>query len=153
MACRGMISTNDKLLIFNADKQTEQLYDVQLELTLLTAKKAVRLPFLIQSPNIIPSARSPITSDRICILGSVKKGIKILVGHLRPVAVPPGFLMVELQEEVGIEVVVDNRGCRVTGGVWVEVGERCSLLGKGCSLSLRPSLVDRGLAAGASHEV
>ena len=32
MECRGMISMNDKLLIFNADKQTEQLYHVQLEL-------------------------------------------------------------------------------------------------------------------------
>jgi hypothetical protein len=60
--------------------------------------------------------------------------------------------VVELEEEVGIVVVVDNRGCRVGDNVRVDVGKRCSL-GNGCSLSLSLSLVDAGLAVDESHEV
>ncbi|SRR5258708_5009561 len=80
------------------------------------------------------------------ILGSVEKGGKLPVGHLGPVLVLPGLLMVKLEEEVGIEVVIDSRGHWVGGGVWVDVSKRCSL-----SLSL--SLVDAGLAVDKSHEV
>ena len=107
----------------------------------------VRFPFLIQSPNIMPCALGPMTGHRRHILGIVEKGLGFLVGHLRPLPEPPGFLPGELLEEVGVEVVVDIGG-RVADSVWVDVGKGCSL-----SLSPSPSLLYRSLAGNASHSV